>query len=175
VEGRESVAALAPADGMANPPNGRQAAWPEFLELWSELLEASRSPTTVIVVEGERDRAALAKMSVGGRILLLHGGRTLSGVAHALTRDAQRVIVLTDWDAKGGRLAQRLREFLEATPVELDLDFRRRLARVLRGELVHVEGIAGWARRTAEQLHVPLEQWLAELETDLERRHPATG
>jgi 5S rRNA maturation endonuclease (ribonuclease M5) len=155
--------------------SGRESAWPEFLKLWAELLEAGRSPTTVIVVEGERDRASLAKLGIEGRILILHRGQPLGAVAHALAQDARRVVVLTDWDSKGGRLAQRLREFLEATPAELDLDLRRRLARVLRGELVHVEGIAGWARRTAEQLNVPLDQWLAEIEGDLARKRPATG
>jgi 5S rRNA maturation endonuclease (ribonuclease M5) len=155
--------------------SGRQEVWPDFLELWAELVEASRSPTTVIVVEGERDRASLAKLSVGGRVVVLHRGTSVSAVAHLLSRDARRVIVLTDWDAQGGRLAQKLREFLESMPLELDLDTRRRLARVLRGELVHVEGIAGWARRTAEQLNVPLEQWLAEIEADVARKHPVTG
>jgi 5S rRNA maturation endonuclease (ribonuclease M5) len=117
----------------------------------------------------------LAKLGVGGRVVILHRGRPVSEVAHLVALDARRVIVLTDWDAKGGRLAQKLKEFLESMPLELDLDTRRRLARVLRGELVHVEGIAGWARRTAEQLNVPLEQWLAEIESDVARRRPATG
>jgi 5S rRNA maturation endonuclease (ribonuclease M5) len=155
--------------------SGREEAWPEFLELWSDLIEASRSPSTVIIVEGERDRASLAKLSVGGRVVILHRGRPVSEVAHWVSRDARRIIVLTDWDAKGGRLAQKLREFLESMPLELDLETRRRLARVLRGELVHVEGIAGWARRTAELLNVPLEQWLAEIESDLGRKGPAKG
>jgi 5S rRNA maturation endonuclease (ribonuclease M5) len=154
--------------------SGRQSVWPEFLKLWAELLEASRSPSTVIVVEGERDRRALARLGIDGRVVVLHRGRSLGGVAHSLTREAERVILLTDWDAEGGRLAQRLREFLEATKVDLDLDFRRRLARVLRGELVHVEGIAGWARRTAEQLNVPLEHWLAEIESESARKRPTT-
>ncbi|MCI4340716.1 MAG: toprim domain-containing protein [Thermoplasmata archaeon] len=155
--------------------SGRQSVWPEFLKLWSELLDASRSPDTVIVVEGERDRTALARLGIEGRVRLLHRGRPLSGTAHELVREAKRVIVLTDWDSEGGQLAKRLREFLEAEPVLLDLDFRRRLARVLRGELVHVEGIAGWARRTAEQLHVPLDQWLAEIDSELARKRGPTG
>jgi len=155
--------------------SGREDAWPEFLEVWADLIDASRSPSTVIVVEGERDRASLAKLSVGGRVLVLHRGRPVSGVAHLLSKDAGRVIVLTDWDAQGGRLAKKLREFLEAMPIELDLETRRRLARVLRGELVHVEGIAGWARRTAEKLNVPLEQWLGEIESELARKRPVTG
>ncbi|MCI4344563.1 MAG: hypothetical protein L3J87_02935, partial [Thermoplasmata archaeon] len=71
------------------------------------------------------------------------------------------VVVLTDWDTEGGHLAQKLREFLEAERLTFDLDFRRRLARVLRGEVAHVEGLAGWARRTAEREGAPLDHFLA--------------
>lgn len=131
--------------------SSRDAAWPEFIDLWSRLIEASSAPGTVLLVEGERDRASLRKLGVPGEIRLVHRGRPIGSVAEELVRGARRVIVLTDWDTEGGHLAQKVREFLEATGVELDLEYRRRLARVLRGELVHVEGLAGWARRTAER------------------------
>ena len=106
---------------------------------------------TVVVVEGERDRVSLRKLGYPGTILKLHHGRALSGTAHDLVGASRRVIVLTDWDTEGGHLAQRLREFLEAEALVLDLDYRRRLARIVRGELVHVEGLYGWARRLAER------------------------
>jgi len=144
----------------------RSSLWPEFQALWEKLVVESRRPGTVVVVEGVRDRRSLARLHVDGHVVVLHHGRTLSGVAQELGAAARRVIVLTDWDAEGGHLARRLREFLEATPIELDTDFRRRLASLLRGELVHVEGLAGWARRTAEAVGVPLEVWLAELDAD---------
>ena len=142
----------------------RVEAWPEFLRLWSKVLEASREPGTIVVVEGERDRASLRKLHLEGPIVVVHHGRTLSGVAQELAGQARRVVILTDWDTEGGHLARRLREFLEALPLELDLETRRRLAHVLRGELVHVEGLARWARRTAERAGRPLELELADLE-----------
>jgi 5S rRNA maturation endonuclease (ribonuclease M5) len=144
----------------------RSSLWPDFQELWARLVLESRVPGTVVVVEGARDRRSLARLRVDTRVVLLHHGRTLSGVAQELAGDARRVIVLTDWDAEGGHLARRLKEFLEAMPLELDTDFRRRLSRLLRGELVHVEGLAGWARRTAEGEGIPLELWLAELDPE---------
>lgn len=162
-------------DGGCGPPAGqpdrfsmsslqpRVEAWPEFLRIWQELIESSAAPGTFVVVEGERDRAALKKLRIPGPIVLVHHGRTLSEVAHELARSARRVVVLTDWDTEGGHLAHRLREFLEALPLELDLDVRRRLARVLRGELVHVEGLAGWARRTSELTGRPIDVALEEI------------
>jgi 5S rRNA maturation endonuclease (ribonuclease M5) len=143
--------------------NGRDAvaALGEFRELWGKLLGESEEAGTVVVVEGERDRRSLRRLGLEGPIVLVHRGETLSGTAHRLLRHSRRVIVLTDWDNEGGQLARRLKEFLEAERLELDLDYRRRFARILRGELVHVEGLHGWARRLAERQGGSLDQFLA--------------
>lgn len=132
----------------------------EFAALWQKFRTDSAAPRTIIVVEGERDRRSLARLGVSEGIFVLHGGRTLARSAQELVRRGRRVIVLTDWDTEGGHLAHRLTEFLEAEPLDLDLETRRRLARILRGELVHVEGLYGWARRLAEKQGETLESVL---------------
>jgi len=136
----------------------------EFVELWQKFRAESSAPGTIVVVEGERDRRSLARLGVPAQIFVLHGGRTLARSAEQLVRRGRRVVVLTDWDTEGGHLAHRLTEFLEAEPLKLDLDTRRRLARVLRGELVHVEGLYGWARRLAEKQGDTLEVLLGPLD-----------
>jgi dTMP kinase len=141
----------------------------EFLQLWDRLRTASDDDRSVVVVEGERDRRALRRLGLEGPIALVHRGETLSATAQRLVRLGRPVVVLTDWDREGGELARRLKEFLEAERVSLDLEYRRRLARVLRGELVHVEGLYGWARRLAEGLGESLEERLAD---DRERSRP---
>jgi len=123
----------------------------EFVELWQRFRTESEAPGTIIVVEGERDRRSLARLGVSATIFVLHGGRTLARSAQELVTRGRRVVVLTDWDTEGGHLAHRLTEFLEAERLELDLRTRRRLAHILHGELVHVEGLYGWARRLAEK------------------------
>jgi 5S rRNA maturation endonuclease (ribonuclease M5) len=142
------------------PNVGPRDPWPDFVKLWQELLGEAESPGTVVLVEGERDRAALHALGVSGRIVLVHHGQSLSGVAREITEAGRRVIVLTDWDVEGGRLAQRLRELLHDGRLELDLDYRRRLARTLRGEIVHVEGLSGWANRMAQKVGLTLDEWL---------------
>lgn len=137
--------------------DGGADAFPEFVELWPKLVGEGRSPGTVAVVEGERDRRSLRRLGWSGPIVAVHQGRTLSEVAQSLVSAHRRVIVLTDWDTEGGHLARRLKEFLEPEHLELDLESRRRLARVLRGEVVHVEGLHGWARRNAERQGLPLD------------------
>lgn len=141
-------------------PRDRREIWPEFLELWEELRQASAEPGTIVVVEGERDRASLRRLGLPGPVMLLHHGHTLSQLAQELGSGPRRVIVLTDWDTEGGHFAQRLRELLRPGPAEIDLEFRRRLAQLLHGDLAHVEGLAGWARRTAEGIGAPLDHFV---------------
>ncbi|HXW67616.1 MAG TPA: toprim domain-containing protein [Thermoplasmata archaeon] len=131
-----------------------------FVALWQELRTESARAGTVLVVEGDRDRSSLRRLGIPGTIVKVHRGRPLAGTAHDLVGAARRVIVLTDWDTEGGHLAQRLREFLEADAAALDLEYRRRLARIVRGELVHVEGLHGWARRLAERSGLSLDELL---------------
>ncbi|MGP8077771.1 MAG: toprim domain-containing protein [Thermoplasmata archaeon] len=134
-----------------------RAAFEEFVDLWQKLLAEGRVPGTTVLVEGERDRRSVRRLGWPGTVAIVHRGRTLSGTAQSLVDGSRRVIVLTDWDTEGGTLARRLREFLGPDRVELDLEYRRRFAHLLRGELVHVEGLFGWARRNAERFGVPLE------------------
>jgi 5S rRNA maturation endonuclease (ribonuclease M5) len=143
----------------------RRQQWEEFLELWLRFLSECARPGTVIVVEGERDRRSLRRLGVDGHIVLVHDGHSLAHVSQSLAKPGSRVVVLTDWDTEGGHLAQKLREFLESERLSFDLDFRCRLARVLRGEVVHVEGLAGWARRSAEREGAPLDHFLAAADT----------
>ena len=143
--------------------NGRAAeeTFDEFVELWQKLKAESEEEGALVVVEGERDRRSLRRLGLGGPVVLMHRGESLSKTAHRLVGHGRRVIVLTDWDREGGLFARRLKEFLGSERVDLDLEYRRRFARILRGELVHVEGLFGWARRLAERQGGPLEQFLA--------------
>jgi len=130
----------------------------EFVELWGKLLREQDGPRTVLVVEGERDRRSVERLGWTGPVVVVHRGRPISATASGLVASRRKVIVLTDWDTEGGHLARRLRDFLTAERVRLDLDYRRRFARILRGELTHVEGLFGWARRQADRRGEPLER-----------------
>ncbi|MGA8665188.1 MAG: toprim domain-containing protein [Thermoplasmata archaeon] len=141
-----------------------------FVELWQRLRVASTEPGTIVLVEGERDRRSVQRLGLAGPVVTVHRGRTLSETAQSLLHMARRVVILTDWDTEGGHLAHRLAEFLQPEHLELDLETRRRLARVLRGELVHVEGLYGWARRLAESEGDVIEDRLAAGEGPEDRR-----
>ena len=128
----------------------------EFVRVWGELREEAKEDRAVVLVEGEKDRRALRRLGLEAHIALVHEGRSLSAIAHTIGEGNRRAIVLTDWDRKGGQLAEKLSTLLEAGDFQVNRQLRQRLARVLRGELVHVEGMFRWATRLSETVGIAL-------------------
>ncbi|HEV2449804.1 MAG TPA: hypothetical protein VGU43_05275, partial [Thermoplasmata archaeon] len=118
-------------------------------------------PGTVVLVEGENDRRSLSALGVSAPIRIVHNGESLAGLAGSISSGVRRVVVLTDWDAAGGRIARRMRELLADGRLEVDLDSRRRLSLALRAELVHVEGLHSWVERKLRLSGDSLDEWLA--------------
>jgi 5S rRNA maturation endonuclease (ribonuclease M5) len=142
---------------MSSP---QRDAWPEFERLWLRLLRELDGPETVILVEGSRDRRSLEGLGIHAPIRIVHAGTSLADVAASLSQRAQRVVVLTDWDRAGGQLAHRLEQLAKDGRRRVDLETRRELARALRGEIVHVEGLLRWAERKVQQFGFSLDEWL---------------
>ncbi len=72
----------------------------------------SRNETIPILVEGEKDVAALRSLGMPGDILTVHSGRPLVDVCDWIAAAYDEVIVLTDWDTKGGRLSRAIEQNL---------------------------------------------------------------
>lgn len=115
----------------------------ERLERFEDLLERLRraNATTPILVEGARDREALEELGCSGEILLAHDGERLIDTADRLARDHQRIILLLDWDRTGGSIHHRVKEVLETHAVDCEVEFRRRLARLVTKETRAVEDL----------------------------------
>lgn len=112
----------------------------EELELlFAELRE--RPESSVILVEGRKDRAALACLGIGGEIMQVQDARGIFGVAEQLARNRQEAVVLTDWDRKGGRLAELLRNALKANGVRYDDTVRARLSMLGKKEIKDIESL----------------------------------
>ncbi|MHB8351387.1 MAG: toprim domain-containing protein [Thermoplasmata archaeon] len=141
--------------------NGRARAvsFGQFWRVWRELLRELEGPRAGVLVEGTRDRSALRALGVGAPVFLVHRGQELPAVARQIADALGHVVILTDWDPTGAFLARRLQALLTEGPVSVDVDQRRRIGRVLRGEVIHLEGLAGWARRRAAEEGSSLEEW----------------
>lgn len=116
---------------------------PERLDRLEDLLERLRraNATTPILVEGARDREALKELGCQGQIVLAHDGEAMIDTADQLAREHQRVILLLDWDRTGGSIHHRVKEILETHAVDCDVEFRRRLARLVTKETRAVEDL----------------------------------
>jgi 5S rRNA maturation endonuclease (ribonuclease M5) len=102
----------------------------ELLEKAVDLLRETAEAGTV-VVEGVRDVAALEWLGIGGLHVKLHQGRPLPAVLEDLAQSPPPVVLLVDWDRKGGQLLSLLEENLRAR-VQVDIACRRRIASVTR-------------------------------------------
>ncbi len=107
-----------------------------------------------VVVEGDKDIAGLLRLGLEGEVLKVNVGMSLVNFASDLAKRFSRVIILTDWDRTGGTIARRLTTYLEGESVEWDLEYRRRFARIARGEVRTVEALPALlenVRRRAEE------------------------
>ncbi len=149
---------------MADPPP-----LVTFLRVLADLRRTVAERGALLLVEGDRDREALRALGVTrASLVVVNSGRPLPAVVEALVDRGRPVVVLTDWDRKGGHLAFRLSQMMADGRVPVDLTFRRRFARAMLGEITHVQAMAVWAEREAGRLGTTLDHWLG----DLEERNP---
>ncbi|UCE91565.1 MAG: toprim domain-containing protein [Methanobacteriota archaeon] len=116
-----------------------------IIEVIEELEECSRD--CPIVVEGIRDVEALKQLGIVKNVTSLSKGISLFAFCEELSRDWDRVILLTDWDRKGGRIARRLKDAFEANGARAVEDFRARLAALTKKEVKDVESLPTYIRR----------------------------
>jgi len=113
----------------------------ELEEALAELREENRA--TPIIVEGDKDIAALRLLQVLGEIIRFNKGQSVSDFCDAIAQKHRRIILLTDWDRRGGRLCLQLKKNLE-NRVAIDVSFRGVFAK--RCPCRTVEGMPSWLR-----------------------------
>ena len=122
----------------------------ELEKLLSELQEANKS--IPIVVEGDKDVAALRKLDIKGTILSANTGRSLADFCDRIAEQHNDVIILTDWDWRGGRLCHTIRKNLEGR-VNCDIKYRELFAR--HAMIRTVEGLPSWIETMKKKLNLP--------------------
>jgi 5S rRNA maturation endonuclease (ribonuclease M5) len=95
-----------------------------------------------LLVEGKRDEMALRELGCRGRIATISsfsrlGGKTSGG--------SKSVIILTDLDREGGKLAARFVKKLSHDGFTPSLVERRRLKVASRGVFLHIENLSRFA------------------------------
>jgi 5S rRNA maturation endonuclease (ribonuclease M5) len=111
----------------------------ELDELLNELREENK--TVPIIVEGDKDIAALRRLEMIGEIIRFNKGQSVSDFCDTIAQKYQKIILLTDWDWRGGRLGSSMKKHLE-NRVECNMSYRQMFAH--RCACRTVEGIPSW-------------------------------
>jgi len=115
----------------------------QTLEELEEALTELREENTIvpIIVEGDKDIAALRKLEVSGEIIRFNKGRSVPDFCDTIAQKHQNIILLTDWDWRGGRLCLSIKKHLE-NRVACNLRYREVFAK--RCPCRTVEGLPSW-------------------------------
>jgi 5S rRNA maturation endonuclease (ribonuclease M5) len=115
----------------------------EFLVAFIDELNDLAVQGAAVLVEGQRDSKALTDLGYRGTILT-RPSLTPARVETSL-HGVKSVVILTDMDQEGRRLASRYLRFFAQMGVKTSMSQRRRLKRASRGVFLHVENLSRFA------------------------------
>jgi 5S rRNA maturation endonuclease (ribonuclease M5) len=116
----------------------------DILSALDELFDINES--VPILVEGKKDIDALRSLGIKGVIISYNRGKTIMNTCEELALKYAEIIILTDWDRKGGILARELKRCLESSGVRPNSEYRARLAYLCKKEIKDVESLARYIR-----------------------------
>lgn len=94
-----------------------------------------------IVVEGKKDIEALRKLDINGEIIGINSGHTLIDFCDKIAQEHTDIIILTDWDRKGGYLCRTIKRNLEGR-VNCNTKYRELFAK--NAMIRTLEGLPSW-------------------------------
>jgi len=121
-------------------------------ELLNSLMDAS-SQGAAVIVEGRRDELALRSLGLRGPMIMA-SRRPALDLAEDAARRFRKIVMLTDWDAKGDEMALNIDMHLRSMGVQADLDIRNRLKKLVKKEIKDVQSLSLYMERARDQ-HVP--------------------
>lgn len=111
----------------------------EILKVLGRLKELSADH--VILVEGRKDREALAYLGISGDVFQVQSSGGPSAAAEYVESRGGKAVILTDWDRRGGNLAAALRDILGRDNPDIDGSVREDLSRLSRHYIKDVEAL----------------------------------
>jgi 5S rRNA maturation endonuclease (ribonuclease M5) len=113
-----------------------------FQELEKGLFELIEENKKVpIVVEGDKDVFSLRKLGIIGEIITVNSGLSIIDFCDKIANKYKEIILLTDWDRKGGYICHTIERNLEGR-VKCNLYYRELFA--IKAMTKTVEGLYSW-------------------------------
>jgi len=123
-----------------------------FEDLEKVILELKEENEKIpIIVEGDKDIEALHKLDITGKIISINIGMSLPNFCDVISRSFKEIILLTDWDKKGGFLCHTILKNLEGR-VLCNTKYREFFAKNTMTR--EVEGLPSWIQKIKEKLNI---------------------
>ncbi len=106
----------------------------------------------IIVVEGRKDAESLRSLGIKGEIKLA-AQLPLLEFTELLSKSGKHIILLTDWDKKGGIVARKIIKHLLAYGIMPNTDFRSRIRALVKKRIKDVESLNNYINRLRYYLH----------------------
>jgi len=127
----------------------------ERLEMLEELilkLQALSDIGAIIVVEGRRDVDSLRSLGIKGDIKL-SSQQPLLDFTELLSRSGKDIVLLTDWDRKGGIVARKIIDYLQAYGIIPNTDIRSRISFLVKKRIKDIESLSKYMGKLRYELH----------------------
>ena len=102
-----------------------------------------------IIVEGDKDKEALRKLGIKGKIISINKGINLSDFCDRISHQYNNIIILTDWDRRGGHICRTIIKNLQGR-VKSNTKYRELFAK--NTTIKTVEGLPSWIETINKKL-----------------------
>lgn len=106
----------------------------------------------IIVVEGRKDVESLRSLGVNGEIKL-SSQQPLLDFTEKLSRSGKDIVLLTDWDRKGGMVARKIIDYLHAYSIIPNMDIRARIGFLVKKRIKDIESLCKYMGKLRYELH----------------------
>jgi 5S rRNA maturation endonuclease (ribonuclease M5) len=127
----------------------------ELEELVLELQELSDSGA-IIVVEGRKDMGSLRLLGINGEIRFATQ-QPLLEFTDLLSKSKKEVILLTDWDNKGGILACKIMQYLSNYGILPNTAIRSKLRSLSKKSIKDIESLNNYINKLRYEINGTLE------------------
>lgn len=127
----------------------------ERLEKIEELileLQTLGDDGAIIVVEGRRDADSLRFLGIKGDIKLA-SQQPLLEFTESLSKSGNEIVLLTDWDKKGGILARKIINYLAAYGITPNTDIRSKIRNLVKKRIKDIESLNNYVNKLRYELH----------------------
>jgi len=109
----------------------------EIIEIKDFVSQLNSMKTSVVVVEGKRDSAALKKIGFSGKVVEFHKFGGMINFTDSVARH-ENLIILFDGDRKGKYLTGKTIQLLQRR-TNIDLSFKKKLTSITKGKIRFIE------------------------------------